>query len=63
MTILAGSEKLKNRTMAQNSHFIIGKNKFEHRDKQKRLLVLIWKLWNKMKYEENSSNQKEIRFY
>ena len=41
MTFLAGSEKLKNRTMAQNSYFIIGKNKFEHGDKQKRLLVLL----------------------
>ena len=40
MAIFAGSEKLESRTIAQNSHFIIGKNKFEHRDKQKHLVVL-----------------------
>ena len=47
MAISAGSEKLENRTMAQNSHFIIGKNKFEYREKQQRLLVKIWNWWNK----------------
>ena len=41
MAIFAGSEKLENRTMAQNSHFNMGKIKFEYRDKQKRLMVLI----------------------
>ena len=30
MGIFAGSEKLENRTMVQNSHFIIGKNNFEY---------------------------------
>ena len=41
MAIFAGSEKNENRTMAQNSHLIIGKKMFEYRDKQKRLMVLI----------------------
>ena len=41
MAIFAGSEKLEKTTMAQNSHFIIGKNRFEYRDKQKRLVVLV----------------------
>ena len=41
MAIFAGSEKLENRTMAQNSQFIIGKNKLVYRDKQKTLLVLL----------------------
>ena len=41
MAIFAGSGKLENRTLAQNSLFIIGKNKFVYRDKQKRLGVLI----------------------
>ena len=41
MAIFDGSEKLENRTIAQNSHFNMGKNKFEYRDKQKRLMVLI----------------------
>ena len=64
MAISAGSEKLENRTMAQNSHFIIGKIKFEYREKQQRLLVLTWNWWNKKKnYEENTSNQKEIQYY
>ena len=64
MAISAGSEKLENRTMAQNSHFIIGKNKFEYREKQQRLLVKMWNWWNKKKnYEENTSNQKEVQFY
>ena len=58
MAIFAGSEKLENRTMAQNSHFNMGKIKFEYRDKQKRLMVLIWNLWIKKKYEESNSNQK-----
>ena len=30
MGIFASSEKLENRTMAQNSHYIIGKNKFDY---------------------------------
>ena len=47
MAIFAGREKLENRTMAQNSQFIIGKKKLVYRDKQKTLLVLLWKLWNK----------------
>ena len=64
MAISAGSEKLENRTMAENSHFIIGKIKFEYREKQQRLLVLIWNWWTKKKkYEENHSNQKEMHFY
>ena len=64
MAIFAGSGKLENRTLAQNSLFIIGKNKFVYRDKQKRLGVLIWILWiKKKKYEENNSNQKEMHFY
>ena len=41
MAVFAGSEKLENRTMAQSSDFIIGKNRFEYRDKQKRLMVLV----------------------
>ena len=40
MTIFAGSEKLENRTMAQNSHLIIGKDMFEYRDEQRVLIVL-----------------------
>ena len=65
MAISAGSEKLENTTMAQNSDFIIGKNKFEYREKkQQRLLVLIWNWWNKKKnYEENTSNRKEIQYH
>ena len=49
MAVFAGSEKLENRTMAQSSDFIIGKNRFEYRDKQKRLMVLVWNLWSKKK--------------
>ena len=57
MAIFAGSEKLEKTTMAQNSHFIIGKNRFEYRDKQKRLVVLVRKfVKEKKKYEENNSN-------
>ena len=41
MAIFAGSEKLENRTMAQNGHCFIGKNMFEYREKQQRLMVLI----------------------
>ena len=64
MAIFDGSEKLENRTIAQNSHFNMGKNKFEYRDKQKRLMVLIWNLWiKKKKYEESNSNQKEMNCY
>ena len=64
MTIFAGSEKLENRTMAQNSHLIIGKDMFEYRDEQRVLIVLFWNLWNKKKkYEENNSNQKKRHFY
>ena len=40
MAFSVGSEKLENTTMAQNSDFIIGKNKFEYREKQQRFLVL-----------------------
>ena len=64
MAIFAGSEKLENSTRAQNSHFIMGKNKFLYRNKQKTLMVLLQNLWNKIqKYEENNSNQKEMHFY
>ena len=47
MAFSVGSEKLENTTMAQNSDFIIGKNKFEYREKQQRFLVLTWNWWNK----------------
>ena len=41
MAIFPGVKNLENRTMAQNSQFIIGKNKLVYRDKQKALLVLL----------------------
>ena len=41
MAVFTGIEKLEKRTMAQNSHFIIGKNKFGYREKQQRLMVLL----------------------
>ena len=64
MAIFAGSEKLENRTMAQNSQFILGKSKLLYRNKQKTLMVWLQNLWNKKKkYEENNSNQKEMLFY
>ena len=52
MAIFAGIEKLGNRTMAQNSHFIIGKNKFGYREKQQRLMVLLSNLWNKVQRKQ-----------
>ena len=36
--------------------------KFGYREKQQRLMVLLWKLWNHKKYKENNSNQKEMHF-
>ena len=48
--------------MAQNSHFIIGKNKFGYRKKQQRLTVLLWNLWNHKKDKKNNSNEKEMHF-
>ena len=57
MAIFAGSDKLENRTMAQNSLFIIGKNRLEYRDKQKRLVVLV----RKFVKEKKKSTKKTIQ--